>query len=73
MSERGAFAHPDVVICPRGPILLRGDHVVVDDHGREHRTHRPVSAVCACGHSANKPWCDGTHKSVPHDRDRRKV
>lgn len=31
-------AHPDVVLCPNGPILLRGDHVVLDEDGVEHRT-----------------------------------
>jgi CDGSH-type Zn-finger protein len=53
---------PDVEVCPGGPILLRGAHMVLDDTGQEHRTRRPVSAVCACGHTATKPWCDGTHK-----------
>ncbi|MFC4785261.1 CDGSH iron-sulfur domain-containing protein [Nocardioides sp. MAHUQ-72] len=57
--------HPDVVICPGGPLLLRGDHVVQDDQGRTHRTTRPVSAVCRCGKSAAQPWCDGTHKVLP--------
>ncbi|GGO45392.1 hypothetical protein GCM10010977_18040 [Citricoccus zhacaiensis] len=54
--------HPDVILCPGGPMLLRGDHVVQDEDGNEHRTWRPVSAVCRCGASAVKPWCDGTHK-----------
>ena len=31
-------AQPDVVLCPNGPILLRGDHVVLDEDGVEHRT-----------------------------------
>jgi CDGSH-type Zn-finger protein len=39
--------------------------VVVDDDGTEHRTTRPVSAVCRCHRSASKPWCDGTHKLLP--------
>ena len=43
-------------------MLIRGDHVVVDEDGEEHRTRRPVSAVCRCGHTATSPWCDGTHK-----------
>jgi CDGSH-type Zn-finger protein len=55
----------DVVLCPGGPMLLRGAHVVVDDDGTEHRTSRPVSAVCRCNKSAAKPWCDGTHKLLP--------
>jgi CDGSH-type Zn-finger protein len=45
-------------------MLLRGDHVVLDKEGVEHRTTRPVSAVCRCGHTATSPWCDGTHKVV---------
>lgn len=57
-------ASPDVILCPGGPMLLRGDHLVVDDDGVEHRTVRPVSAVCRCGRSAVRPWCDGTHKFV---------
>lgn len=55
---------PEVVLCPGGPMLLRGDLVVVDDKGQEHRTHRPVSAVCRCGRTGTSPWCDGTHKVV---------
>lgn len=63
---------PDVVLCPDGPMLLRGDHVVRDADGVGHRTTRPVSAVCRCGHTATKPWCDGTHKvEVPRAVDSR--
>ncbi|MFC7400964.1 CDGSH iron-sulfur domain-containing protein [Citricoccus sp. GCM10030269] len=61
-SEGSGTDHPDVVLCPGGPMLLRGDHVVQDEDGNEYRTTRPVSAVCRCGASAIKPWCDGTHK-----------
>ena len=51
----GAQARADVELCPGGPMLLRGDHVVRDDDGVEHRTTRPVSAVCRCGKSAFPP------------------
>lgn len=57
--------HPTVVLCPGGPLLLRGDHVVEDADGRRHRTTRPVSAVCRCGRSGVPPWCDGTHRELP--------
>jgi CDGSH-type Zn-finger protein len=46
-------------------MLLRGDHLVEDDAGDLHRTTRPVSAVCRCGKSSRRPWCDGTHKLLP--------
>ena len=63
MSEQ--YEHPTVVLCPGGPMLLRGDHVVEDADGRRHRTSRPVSAVCRCGRSGNPPWCDATHRELP--------
>ena len=60
---------PEIVLCPGGPMLLRGSFVVRDDEGNEHPTTRPVSAVCRCGHSAIPPWCDGTHKVAVPRRD----
>lgn len=63
-----SFEHPDVVLCPGGPMLLRGDHVVEDADGVGHPTTRPVSAVCRCGLTSSSPWCDGTHKRLPPDR-----
>lgn len=65
MSEARSFDHPDVVLCPGGPMLLRGDHTVQDADGSLHRTERSVSAVCRCGKSQTTPWCDGTHKVLP--------
>ncbi len=52
-------------VCPGGPVLLRGAATVTDEEGREHPVTRPVVAVCTCGKSSRKPWCDSTHKSVP--------
>jgi len=50
--------------CPDGPMLVRGAQTVVDDEGAEHAVTRPVVAVCTCGRSSLKPWCDGTHQVV---------
>jgi CDGSH-type Zn-finger protein len=69
VTEDHGFEHPDVIICPGGPLLLRGDHLVEDAEGIRHETRRPVNAVCRCGKSASQPWCDGTHKVLP-PRDR---
>lgn len=68
MRGEDRYDHPDVILCPAGPLLLRGDHVVRDAEGVAHRTTRPVTAVCRCGHSGRPPWCDGTHKAVPGSR-----
>ena len=51
--------------CPEGPVLVRGAETVRDDDGVEHPVTRPVVALCGCGKSARKPWCDSTHKSIP--------
>jgi CDGSH-type Zn-finger protein len=64
-----AFEHSEVVLCPDGPMLLRGEHLVEDSEGSVHQTSRSVSAVCRCGKSSIQPWCDGTHKVIP-DPDR---
>ena len=51
--------------CPGGPLLLRGADSVADEDGVEHPVTRPVVAVCTCGKSGRKPWCDSTHKAIP--------
>lgn len=51
-----------VELCPGGPLLVRGAQAVLDDEGRAVPVTRPVVAVCTCGKSQRKPWCDSTHK-----------
>ncbi len=45
-----------------GPALVRGARVVRDQEGNEHEVQRPLVALCMCGRSGIRPWCDGTHK-----------
>ena len=49
-----------------GPYLLPGDDVVVvDQDGKEYDTAgRAMIALCRCGGSTTKPFCDGTHSKV---------
>lgn len=54
----------DIVLCPGGPILVRGKAIIEDADGTQHATTRPVSAVCRCGRTSRAPWCDGTHKLI---------
>lgn len=54
----------DIVLCPDGPILVRGKAVIEDADGTHHVTTRPVSAVCRCGRTSRAPWCDGAHKLI---------
>jgi uncharacterized Fe-S cluster protein YjdI/CDGSH-type Zn-finger protein len=61
----GPAEQPDaqVTIEPRsnGPLFVRGDIVVQTPDG-EVRDSR--AALCRCGNSGNKPFCDGTHARV---------
>ena len=54
----------EVVVCPDGPLLLRGDIPVRDADGNELPRRRRTVALCRCGGTGIPPWCDGTHKLV---------
>ena len=47
-----------------GPYLIRGPFTILDQDGNEIESDRAVVALCRCGHSANRPFCDGTHKAI---------
>ena len=47
-----------------GPLVIEGPLTIVDAEGNALAipTDKPVVALCRCGHSANKPFCDGAHR-----------
>lgn len=54
-----------ITAMPNGPLLVEGPLQLVDASGNAHDTsERPRVALCRCGQSANKPFCDGTHGRV---------
>lgn len=57
-------ASASLVLCPDGPILVRGDFDVVMPSGEPVPRQRKTVALCRCGASAIKPYCDGTHKLI---------
>ena len=54
----------DITISIRdnGPYLIRGGATVTDAEGKTFETQE-IIALCRCGHSGKKPFCDGTHKT----------
>ena len=46
-----------------GPYLIAGQATFTDEDDNVHRTEGKMIALCRCGHSANKPFCDGSHRS----------
>lgn len=51
-----------IVVCPDGPLLVRGDFDIISTTGESLPRQRRTVALCRCGGSAIKPYCDGTHK-----------
>lgn len=56
------MAHPTITCSPNGPYLVRGLGQLRNSKG-ETLVVKAVVALCRCGGSASKPFCDGTHKS----------
>jgi CDGSH-type Zn-finger protein len=46
------------------PVLVRHAAAILDEDGESHDVLRPVVAVCTCGKSQRRPWCDSTHKAL---------
>lgn len=57
---------PAVTITPYpdGPILVRGEVELADADGAPIDQRRRTIALCRCGLSNIKPFCDGTHKAA---------
>ncbi len=49
--------------APDGPLLIKGNVTLISSSGRE-SWHGSQVALCRCGASKNKPFCDGQHKKV---------
>ena len=43
-----------------GPLLVYGNVIIKDIKGNELKRNN-VTALCRCGKSENKPYCDGSH------------
>ena len=46
-----------------GPLLLNGNFTIIAASGRR-AWKGSKAALCRCGHSKNKPFCDGSHKGA---------
>ena len=55
----------DVTITPtdNGPYLIQGGVTLLDGEGNPYQVSDTI-ALCRCGHSSTKPFCDGSHEHV---------
>lgn len=58
---------------PNGPLVVEGPFALLDSAGGSFplSSEKPAFALCRCGHSANRPFCDGSHKTCGFESDER--
>jgi uncharacterized Fe-S cluster protein YjdI/CDGSH-type Zn-finger protein len=64
--EAPGAAPASVKVLAKGPYLLKWHIEIVDAEGTVARRVDKV-ALCRCGHSRNKPFCDGSHHKAGWD------
>ena len=57
---------PSIRCRENGPYVIEGRVVIKDADGNviPPSGDKPHIALCRCGHSESKPFCDGSHKKV---------
>jgi CDGSH-type Zn-finger protein len=59
------MASTKIIVRNDGPLRVEGEIELVDMQGQVYGlAGRTVLSLCRCGHSANKPFCDGSHKTA---------
>lgn len=61
-AAAGSGAAATITVCPDGPLLVRGGYELLDGDDRPIDPGRATVALCRCGASSIKPFCDGSHK-----------
>lgn len=51
----------NIEVLPNGPLMVKTDCIVTYSDGRR-EVKKGSTALCRCGGSGNKPYCDGTHR-----------
>ncbi len=59
-----------ITVCENGPLIVRGDYQLTTTEREPIESDRNVIALCRCGRSTIRPFCDGTHYSVYRSIDR---
>ena len=65
ISQNISEVHAETIIeaAQDGPLLVYGNITIKEANGQEVKKNK-VTALCRCGASGNKPFCDGTHRKI---------
>ena len=58
-----------ITVVHNGPLIVDGEFRLIDKDGKE-SIQKGKTALCRCGHSAHKPFCDGTHLKINWEDDK---
>ena len=64
LEDKGVITH--VNVTKGGPLLVEGSLSITLPNG-EQVEKEGMTALCRCGASANKPYCDGSHNNIEFD------
>jgi len=67
-GSTGAGGKLEILATEDGPLILSGDFAITAGNGRV-AWRGKKAALCRCGQSANKPFCDGSHKEAGFKSD----
>lgn len=54
----------EITVLDNGPLLIKGDMRVQTADGKDIPVEGGPIALCRCGGSKKKPFCDGAHKAA---------
>ena len=68
LHHAGMSELPKIKVTKNGPYIVTGEVEYVDADGTVVKT-LAKAALCRCGHSKSKPFCDGSHREVGFEAD----
>lgn len=72
-ADRFMADNVNIRMRPNGPLLVEGSITLTDSEGNEFAvsSDKPAIALCRCGASENRPFCDGAHNRCGFESDER--
>ena len=56
-----------ILEVPNGPYIIEGEFTITHKDGKKEVLSGSY-ALCRCGHSKRKPFCDGTHRKINFEK-----
>ncbi len=57
------MAEVSIQVIKNGPYIVKGEVEITDADGNRYPVEKRM-ALCRCGASTEKPFCDGTHSKI---------